>query len=94
MRNVNNNYSIIYRLKIGLPKDNYRTIAARIKWFLFGVSISVYEFGSCNGSIARKDKRDGSVSFKLWKAGEQGHDVDFWHNFDSSWWDEFKVHCR
>ncbi len=29
---------IIYRLRIGLPKDNYRTFTARIKWFLFGVS--------------------------------------------------------
>jgi len=85
---------LIYRLRIGLPKDNYRTFTARIKWFLFGVSGSVYEFGSCGGRVARKDKRDGSVAFVLWKAGEQGHKVDYWHNFDSSWWDGFKPHYR
>lgn len=85
---------VIYRLRTGLPTDNYRTFTARIKWFLFGVSDSAYLFGSCGGMVARKDKRDVSVAFVLWKAGEQGRIFNYWCNFDSSWWDGFEPHYR
>lgn len=46
--------------------------------------------GTCREKPARKHKRKGNVQFILWKAGEQGHKVDYWHDFDPSWWDLFK----
>jgi hypothetical protein len=53
------------------------------------VSISLWEYGTCNGTLARRHKIKKNVQMKLWKAGEQGHKEDYWHNFDSSWWDGF-----
>lgn len=50
-----------------------------------------WEYGICNNTKARRHKLKGNVQMKLWKAGEQGHKVDYWHNFDSSWWKEFKL---
>jgi hypothetical protein len=46
-------------------------------------------YGICNGSIARKHRKKGNVQMILWKAGEQGHKEDYWHDFDSSWWPQF-----
>ena len=42
------------------------------------------------GLPARRHKKNGSVQFILWKAGEQGHKEDFWHVSDSSWWRTFR----
>lgn len=39
---------------------------------------------------ARRHAKNGNVQFVLWKAGQQGHARDYWHNFDSSWWPTFK----
>lgn len=50
-----------------------------------------YEYGVCNGRPARRSVKRGNVQFVLWEAGEQGHAVDCWHNFDSSWWPKFCV---
>jgi hypothetical protein len=50
----------------------------------------VWIYGTCNNLHARKNKRKGNVQMKLWKAGEQGHKEDYWHNFDSSWWNQFE----
>lgn len=50
----------------------------------------VWEHGTCNNLPARRNKLHGNVQFVLWKAGEQGHQKDFWINFDRSWWVEFK----
>lgn len=47
-------------------------------------------YGTCNNKKARKHSIDKNVQFILWKAGEQGHKVDCWVNFDSSWWKQFK----
>lgn len=47
-------------------------------------------YGECNDLPARKHRKKGNVQFVLWKAGEQGHKEDYWHNMDSSWWDGFK----
>lgn len=59
---------------------------------LFGVSFCVWEYGTCANKLARKHKLKGNVQFILWKAGEQGHKKDYWHNFDPSWWVQFKKH--
>ena len=51
--------------------------------------IRVWEYGVCRGRRARRCKRTGEVQFILWKAGEQDHREDFWHPFNSYWWNEF-----
>lgn len=48
-----------------------------------------WEYGTCNNRLSRRHKKTGAVQFILWEAGEQGHDTDFWINFDSSWWTNF-----
>ena len=53
------------------------------------VSFSLWEYGNCNDRPARRHKINKNVQFVLWKAGEQGHKEDYWHNFDSSWWGGF-----
>ena len=59
---------------------------------LCGVGISVWEYGTCHNRQARKHKLKGNVQFVLWEKGKQGHKKDYWHNFDSSWWVQFKKH--
>lgn len=49
----------------------------------------MYEYGTCKGGYARRDKINGSVQFIIWKAGEQGHTKDCWVNFDKTWWAGF-----
>ena len=83
---------MIKRLLQKYPKENMPTLKAKIKWFLYGVSISVWEYGTCSGRNARRNKITKNVQFVLWKAGEQGHKKDFWHNFDPSWYELFKKH--
>lgn len=48
-----------------------------------------YDHGSVEGRKARRNVKTGHVQFVLWQAGEQGHQVDCWHDFDSSWWGLF-----
>lgn len=48
-----------------------------------------YEYGTVRETKARRDRRTGEVQFVLWKAGEQGHEADYWHKFDDSWWPLF-----
>lgn len=50
----------------------------------------MWVYGTCNGRPARKHRINGNVQFVLWRAGEQGHEEDYWHNFDPSWWHGFK----
>lgn len=54
-----------------------------------------WEYGTCGlkpkDGVARCHMRDGNVQFVLWKTGEQGHSIDYWHDFDSSWWSTFKA---
>lgn len=52
--------------------------------------IRIWEHGRCRDRPARRDRITGEVQFVLWKAGEQGHQQDYWHRFDSYWWDQFK----
>lgn len=46
-------------------------------------------YGYCRDRIARKHKKEGNVQFILWEKGQQGHKEDYWHDFDSYWWNEF-----
>ena len=52
----------------------------------------IWEYGTCgnHNRVARKHRLYGNVQFVLWKAGEQNHKKDYWHNFDESWWKTFK----
>lgn len=89
---------LIGRIQQGLPKDNDTLLIHRFKWFLFGVRVSAYFYGTCNNRYARKHKRHGNVQFILWKKGDQkyingvGHTDDVWVDFDKSWWDSFLLH--
>lgn len=49
----------------------------------------LYEYGICKNRPARRNTMTGDVQFILWKAGEQGHKVDFWINFGHGWSDDF-----
>lgn len=56
------------------------------------VSFSLWEYGTCNGTYARKHKVNKNVQFIIFKKGDQkyvdgiGHTEDKWVNFDRSWW--------
>lgn len=39
---------------------------------------------------ARRNNFTGEVQFILWRAGEQGHEKDYWHQFDKYWWRFFQ----
>lgn len=55
-----------------------------------GLYLSVWEFGRCgNQEHTRRHRIKGNVQFILWRAGEQGHRQDYWHDMDSSWWSLF-----
>lgn len=64
---------------------------------LFNKDFSVWEYGTCNNTPARRHRVKGHVQMKLWKVGDQkyvdgvGHKTDKWQNFDSSWWSQFKA---
>lgn len=48
-----------------------------------------YEYGTVDGKLSRRHRAKGNVQFILWKAGEQGHILDYWHDYDKSWWEHF-----
>lgn len=56
-----------------------------------------WEYGRCNGSKARRHKKNGNVQFILWPKGSQkevdgvGHLEDKWFDFDRSHWPNFRV---
>ncbi len=52
----------------------------------------IWEYGICKSVPARRHKIKKNVQFVLWKAGTQGYKEDYWHDFDSSWWDGFHPH--
>jgi len=61
-------------------------IEAILKWLMR----DQWEYGTAIVSTrARRHRRTGEVQCVLWKAGEQGHTVDFWHEIDPSWWNTF-----
>lgn len=68
------------------------TQALKRLFFKIDVSFSLWEYGTCNGTYARRHKVNKSVQFIIFKKGDQkyvdgiGHTEDKWVNFDSSWW--------
>ncbi len=58
---------------------------------LFGKKEELWEYGVCGSNRARRHIKNRNVQFVLWEAGEQGYKENYWHNFDSSWWPEFKL---
>lgn len=50
----------------------------------------LYEYGTCAGTKARRNRLTGKVQFVLWKAGEQGHTEDYWIRFGEGWETQFK----
>lgn len=50
-----------------------------------------WEYGICREVPSRRHRKTGEVQFVLWKAGEQGHETDYWHPFDAYWWPQFKM---
>lgn len=51
---------------------------------------AIWQYGTCNNLHARRNKVSGVVEFVLWRAGEHGHMVEYWHKFDSTWYDQFE----
>ena len=58
--------------------------------FRFG-RLHKYVYGTCGPGAGRHARklRDGSVEFILRRAGEHGHERDFWHPLNSYWWPTF-----
>lgn len=50
----------------------------------------IWEYGECRERKARRHKLSGNVQFVIWQAGEHGHTSDYWVDFNSWWWKEFK----
>lgn len=40
-----------------------------------------YIYGTINGQLSRINRKTKDAEFILWSAGEQGHKVDFWHEY-------------
>ncbi len=51
-------------------------------------------YGTCRDRNARKHRKNGNVQFVLWKAGEQGHTEDCWHDFHPHWWNLFQAKSK
>ena len=51
----------------------------------------LWEYGTCKGrdGVVRRHRITGKVEFVLWKAGEQGHNEDCWHEMGFGWEDSF-----
>jgi hypothetical protein len=41
------------------------------------------------GGKYRLNTKSGDVEFELWKAGEHGHKVPFWHRMGDGWKERF-----
>lgn len=49
----------------------------------------IYGTAGNNHRPARKHK-SGRVEFVMWKAGEHGHQHDYWFPYHPNWWPTFK----
>ena len=49
-------------------------------------TVKMDEFG--NETIVRRKGR--KIQFVLWKAGEQGHKEDYWHDMGPGWLEKFR----
>lgn len=75
-------------MDIKFGKQIQNKLTSMFKWLFNKRDNWIY--GTCNNTLARKHRKKGNVQMKLWKAGEQGYKEDYWHDFDSSWWQQFK----
>lgn len=68
-----------------------KAIAKTLKRIFFKTNASsgVWEYGTCNGTPARRHRANNNVQFVFWRAGEQGHREECWIDFDSYWWSDF-----
>jgi hypothetical protein len=57
--------------------------------FFFSNNNDPWQYGTVDGYKARRHRKNKNVQFILWKAGQEGHQEDFWHDFDESWWVKF-----
>lgn len=57
----------------------------------FITTIDKYEYGTIRGRKARRDVKTGKCQFILWRAGEQGHDSDYWHDYGDGHEQHFKL---
>ena len=39
--------------------------------------------------VHRRHRFKHNVQFVLWRAGEQGHTEDYWHDMNEFWWEFF-----
>ena len=44
-----------------------------------------YIYGVIRNKLARINQSNGDAEFILWRGGEQGHKIDFWHRFGIGW---------
>lgn len=62
-----------------------------IHWFRLAINQRKYVYGEIvypdgtHRCRARRVVKTGQVEFVLWKAGEQGHDTDYWHVMGFGW---------
>ena len=74
-------------------KHLIKKIKQKLSKILNKVNIAKYEYGTAGNTkrVARRHIIKKNVQFLLWKAGEQGHKIDYWTDFDNSWWDTFEL---
>jgi len=83
--------------------NTFLNFAGRILRFVLRIfHKSAWEYGTCTTDgmagiqtrVARRHRCTGAVQFVLWKIGDkQGnytYTEDYWHNYDDSWWPNFK----
>lgn len=60
-----------------------------------GGVIEPHDYGICfvndQWLHARRLRKSGRVQFVLWRAGENGHEQDYWHDMHQSHWRYFKA---
>ena len=66
---------IVAMMEYRVIKDRRRTKAVNNAWV----------YGYVKGTRARLNTVTNQCQFVLWKAGEQGHTEDFWHNMGDGW---------
>jgi hypothetical protein len=78
-----------YHCSEHMPTLMYKMKGAEENKYINNINNLVWQYGTCNNRVARRHRIYKNVQFILWKAGEQGHIEDYWHNFDRSWWSQF-----
>lgn len=83
----------IYRLSNSIEDNKFMKFGlylSKLFHFMFK-NTPKWEYGTCNNRIARREINKKNVQFVLWNKGEMGNTEDYWCNFDSSWWPDFRL---